>query len=225
MIPIDGNQDAGPTNQRSSFETGDWRENAEHTVWAQAFRKNVQEKTRCSGRWSSLLWFLLLICGCLTSGVAGLFGIISAVQLHVPDNQEVLAVTPDLKFASCNTNTRVTWSYLTQSSLPFLSSFFMFYVQPVSESLGGLFSSVISQWTDRSPEVKISRAKREFSVQVSLIRHMNQWLAFVYPEGQWHWEEGTGGPYKRCEGTCENEEEGLMKMTTLQHSHEFSLVN
>lgn len=70
-------------------------------------RSDVQEKR---GHGEVDYWFLCLICGCLTSGVAGLFGVTSAVQLHVPDHQEVLTLTADFKFGSCNTNTPVTRS-------------------------------------------------------------------------------------------------------------------
>lgn len=40
----------------------------------------------------------------LTSGVTGLFDLTPAVQLQVPDHQEVLAVTADFMVGSCNTN-------------------------------------------------------------------------------------------------------------------------
>lgn len=51
MIPIDGNQDAGPTNQRTSFGTGGWREDAERTVWAQAFQ--------CAGK-NTMQWKMII---------------------------------------------------------------------------------------------------------------------------------------------------------------------
>lgn len=67
----------------------------------------IPSQLRCSDRNNATVEAenLKFAAGGLTSGVAGLFDLAVAVQLHVPHHQEVLAVTPDSKIGSWNTNT------------------------------------------------------------------------------------------------------------------------